>query len=112
MNYFHWSGLAWNLHMLFIITLFLGVVFLIIWAIKSMDKKTLKKWTVWLLLVGILGSLLTASFTFQGMKYMKGDYWAEKKMYMMDKWGKDEFPAKWDEFMKGEMEESMGFEAT
>ncbi|MBI4231595.1 hypothetical protein HY605_00060 [Candidatus Peregrinibacteria bacterium] len=65
-------GLAtgWHFHMLFGTVLFVGVVFLFIWAIKSFDKKQLKKWTTWLLVIGILGTLLTGQLGFRGWKNM------------------------------------------
>lgn len=53
------SPVVWHIHMVFATVLFLGLVFFIIWAVKVLDKKQLKKWTVWLLVIGIIGAALT-----------------------------------------------------
>jgi len=44
----------------------LGIVFLIIWAVRVLDKKQLKKWVVTLLAVGLLGMLLSSALMFTG----------------------------------------------
>lgn len=56
----NWFAMGLGLHMFFGLLLGLGVLFLIIWAFKFADKKTLKKTVTWLLLLGVLGSILTA----------------------------------------------------
>lgn len=51
-----------HLHLIFVgVTLVGGVLFLS-WAIK-MKTNELKQWTLWLLVVGILGVLLTSAFS-------------------------------------------------
>lgn len=60
---------GWHLHLFFGVAAFLGVVFLLMWAHKSFDKKQMKQWTLWLLVVGIVGSLLTSQYSWKSMKY-------------------------------------------
>jgi len=60
-------------HMFFAGIFLLGIVFLLIWAIRLMDKNQLRMWTRWLLIVGIVGGLLTAGGVFMGMKEIVKD---------------------------------------
>ncbi|MDP2642975.1 MAG: hypothetical protein Q8P62_03990 [Candidatus Peregrinibacteria bacterium] len=53
-----WFGM--QIHMLFAVITFLGVVLFLIWAFRVLDKKKMFSWAVWLLALGILGALLTA----------------------------------------------------
>jgi len=78
-----WLLLSFGAHVFFTLVFGLGVIFLLIWAIKSMDKNQLKKWTKWLLIVGILGCLLTCAVGFfmmqKGIK--DGSFDPGKMMY-------------------------------
>ncbi len=82
------NGVAfgWHLHIVFGAVLFLGAVFLVIWAVKSFNKEQLRNWTIALLLIGLLGTLLTGSWGFQGwnqmMKWHNG--YGDKDFKMMD----------------------------
>lgn len=52
------GGLA---HFVFLLSLVIGVVLLIVWIVKSLDKKQLLPWAIGLTIIGILGMLLTIS---------------------------------------------------
>lgn len=77
---------VFGLHALFVFAIFLGIVFMFIWAYKSFDKNQLRKCTRWFLIVGIIGALLTTGcvfFGFRGLnkggderfcKFFKGGY--------------------------------------
>jgi len=54
-----WLFVSFGAHAFFTLVFALGVLFLLIWGIKAMDKNQLRKWTKWLLIVGIVGCLLT-----------------------------------------------------
>lgn len=62
-------ALGWCLHAGFVITSFVGGILFICWAMK-LKPDQLKKWVMWLLIVGILGSLLTASYSYMGWRTM------------------------------------------
>jgi len=51
-----------GLQMIFGLTLLVGVVLFILWAIKSLSKDDLKRWALWLLVIGLLGLLFTSSW--------------------------------------------------
>lgn len=62
-------ALGWCVHAGFVIVSFVGGILFISWAMK-LKPDQLKKWVMWLLVVGILGSLLTSSYSFMGWKTM------------------------------------------
>lgn len=70
MNAYSENALAygWHFHVLFGAVFFAGLVFLIIWAIRVMDKKDLKNWTIWLLVIGAVGVIVTSQYGFYGAK--------------------------------------------
>lgn len=39
-----------------------------------MKKDTMKKWLMWLLIIGLIGSLLTCGLGWKGMKQFKNDF--------------------------------------
>jgi hypothetical protein len=57
---------AFGLHALFMFAIFLGIVFMFIWAYKALDKKQLKKCMQWFLIVGVIGAILTTGGMFFG----------------------------------------------
>ena len=70
MNSFSPFFLGLHVHMLFVgVTLVGGVLFLA-WALK-MKPAEMKKWVIWLLVIGILGALITSSFSGAGL-WMRG----------------------------------------
>lgn len=50
---------------LFMLAFLIGLIFFVVWALRALDKKQLKKWAVWLLVIGLVGTLL---FSFVGKK--------------------------------------------
>lgn len=74
MNFDSWGdgGVAfgWHVHMIFAGLLTVGAILLIIWAYKTMDKKQLKNWTLWLIVIGLIGTLLTGGLGVRGFKSM------------------------------------------
>ncbi len=68
-----WLMAGWQLHALFATALFLGIVLFVIWAAR-LKSKVLIKWVTWLLVVGILGTLLTCGFGWKGMRGMMGSW--------------------------------------
>lgn len=110
---------GWHLHIILGGALFLGVVFLVIWAIKFMSKKELMNWTLWLIVLGIIGVLLTAGLGFNGWKQMMrlNNGWDLERVNwksMMDDIKEEDYKdlgtrEEWEDFMLKEMEEHMGF---
>lgn len=72
-------------HSLFMLSTFLGLVFLIIWAAKYLKQETLKTWIVWFLVVGLVGSFLTIGGSFMGMMTGLGN----GPGFMMDQWDEE-----------------------
>jgi len=69
-----WALLGMHLHMVFATAIFVGLVFFFVYAIKFMKKDALKKWLMWLLIVGLVGALLTCGLGWKGMKKMRDDF--------------------------------------
>lgn len=61
------------LHCFFATLLFIGIVLLIIWMVKNLNKKDLMNWIIILLLVGVLGTVLTMNASIRGWKAMMSD---------------------------------------
>ncbi|MFH1218489.1 MAG: hypothetical protein V1679_01460 [Candidatus Peregrinibacteria bacterium] len=77
MGYAHMG--AWLPMKAFCFLFMLGVVLFIVWAVRGMDKKTLKKWMLSLLIVGFVGALASSLFLMKdcdgklGWKGLKGE---------------------------------------
>lgn len=56
------STFLFGFHKLFALAFLLGLIFFIYWAIKNLKKDELKNWAITLLIIGLAGLLLTASF--------------------------------------------------
>lgn len=69
-----WTMVGLHLHMVFATALFVGLVFFFVYAIKFMKKDDMKKWLMWLLIVGLIGSLLTCGLGWKGMKQFRDDF--------------------------------------
>lgn len=81
MDYAHFgTGAGFLFLKLFCLAFFLGVVLFVVWAAK-LDKKTLKKWFVSLLVIGAAGILVASLLMMQfgGYKDWKG--------WKLDKYG-------------------------
>lgn len=67
------SGVAfvWHLHLVFVFTAFVGGILFLSWAMK-LKPDQLKKWVQWLLIIGVLGTLLTAGASLQFWSMIRG----------------------------------------
>lgn len=74
-----WLSVAWCLHGLFCLALFIGVILFVVWASKHLNKKGLKKLVIWLLAIGLVGLLITAPFANRHFKDTMGK-WGKFKM--------------------------------
>ncbi len=55
-------GALWGIHMLAVIFSIVGIIFLVMWAVKALSKEQLKMWGIALVIIGIVLCLLTAAF--------------------------------------------------
>lgn len=62
---------AWHLHAVFVLTAFIGGILFIAWAMK-LKPDQLMKWVKWLLIIGILGTLVTSGASMQFWGMMRG----------------------------------------
>lgn len=77
------SGLLWlQLHCFFGVFVIAGAILLIIWAVKYLSGNALKSLTIWLLIIGIIGSLLTTIPAMNGVKNLIGAWRGEQPMMM------------------------------
>ena len=71
---------AFTLHKLSAIALMLGLLFFVVWAIKNIHKDKLKKLSVTLIVIGVLGAILSGMIGGGSYRYHKkgfydkGDY--------------------------------------
>lgn len=56
------SWLAMHFHMMFMLSLLLGLILFMVWAIRDLKAKKLVKLFIWMLAVGVIGSIITAYF--------------------------------------------------
>lgn len=122
MNYFNAGvpGLAygWHIHGFFGLMSLIGAILLIILAVRTMDKKELRTWTIWLIAIGIIGTILTSSWGFYGSSelfggmmgkqgYMQNVNWQQ----MMGDINDDDQSSldtndKWNDYMRGKMRDN------
>ena len=69
-----WALLGMSLHMLFSVAMVVGLVFFFMYAVKFMKKDTMKKWCLWLVIVGLVGALLTCGLGWKGMQKFRNDF--------------------------------------
>jgi hypothetical protein len=69
-------------HVIFGFIAFFGFIAGLVWVIKFADQKTVIKWAKWTIAIGIIGLLLTASYSMMGWGYMK---MGKMKGYMMER---------------------------
>lgn len=65
-------ALVAGLHKLFALSFLLGLIFFVVWALRSLKKDQLKKLSIILLAIGIVGCLLIMAFGGFGLKAKKG----------------------------------------
>lgn len=63
-------GYFWHVHLFFGLLILTGLIFLFIWAAENLKPQDLTKWAAILIIVGLLGTLLTANWGFRGMRSM------------------------------------------
>lgn len=66
-------GLGFGLLHLFCLSFFLGIVLFVVWAVKALDKKQLKKLVTWLLAVGLVGMIGSALLLSNSARFDKDD---------------------------------------
>jgi hypothetical protein len=67
------AGVFWlHLHWFFGAFAIVGYILLTVWALKNLTGEKLKSVTVWLLAIGIIGTLLTAPLAAGGFQWMMG----------------------------------------
>jgi hypothetical protein len=67
------SGMfALHLHWFFGAFAIVGFILLTVWALKNLSGEKLKSFTMWILVIGIIGTLLTAPFAAKGIQWMVG----------------------------------------
>ena len=75
----------WALHVLAVIAFFVGALFLIWWALKTLSNKQLKHWGIWLVVLGTLVCLVTIGM--RGAPWMgNGDGLGGKGSVRMMQW--------------------------
>ena len=57
-----WLSVGIHLHALFGFMAIIGGIFFTVWGLKNVHGKDLKKLSLWLLVIGVIGILLTAPF--------------------------------------------------
>lgn len=62
-SFMHGYLLLKHLHMLSGLLLMIGVVLFLIWAAKNLKKDQLKKWSMWLVVIGLVGGVVTAKLS-------------------------------------------------
>lgn len=67
-----WLAVGWCLHAGFVIATLVGVALFLVWAVK-LKPDQLKQWVLWLLIIGSIGGILTAQYSFMGWRGMMGN---------------------------------------
>ncbi|MDO8648884.1 MAG: DUF305 domain-containing protein [Candidatus Peregrinibacteria bacterium] len=98
----------WGLHVLSMIAFSIGLIFLVVWAIKHLHEKQLKSWGIGLVIVGILACLLTIGVKGSPwMGYGMGGLGYARMMPMMG-FDDDDNGSSRGMMMQGMMENGMG----
>jgi hypothetical protein len=74
MNNFPNFGFTFGITKLFSLAFIIGLIFLIVWALKNLKKDQLLNWGIVLLVVGILGWFLAGSYGGYGMHSKFGSF--------------------------------------
>lgn len=70
--HFGWgAGSLFGLFHLFCLSFGLGLVLFVVWAVKALNKKELKKLVTWLLAVGLVGMILSGLLVWKAMPFYK-----------------------------------------
>ncbi|MBW2977960.1 hypothetical protein KY331_03890 [Candidatus Woesearchaeota archaeon] len=65
-------ALVAGLHKLFALAFLLGLIFFVVWALRNLKKNQLKKLSITLLVIGIVGCLLITALGGFGLKTKRG----------------------------------------
>lgn len=69
------TAMFWlHLHWFFGAFAIVGFILLTVWAAKKLSAENLKSFTIWLLVIGIVGTLLTAPLAFSGFQRMANSW--------------------------------------
>src|SRR5687767_11116385 len=61
-----WFAAGAALHVLFSLLFAIGIIFLLVWTIKTLPMLKLRNWGIGLLVIGLLGCILTVFLAFAG----------------------------------------------
>lgn len=65
------AGIVWlHIHWFFGSFAIVGFILLTVWALRSLRKETLKTLTLWLLVIGIVGTLVSAPLAMPGAQWI------------------------------------------
>ena len=70
-------GIEFIILKLFCLIFFLGIILFMVWAIRTLNKKQLKKWVIGMLVVGLVGMIASSLLMDKGKD---GTKWGEWKM--------------------------------
>ena len=62
------------------VVLLIGLIFFVVWALRALDKKQLKKWAIWFLVIGFVGTILCSFCGAKKMMTMDKKMMYEKEM--------------------------------
>lgn len=68
------GGIGFHLHMVFGVMAIVGLILFIYWSVKHLNKKQLARLTALLLVIGIIGMLLTATFGWRNWQGMMNNF--------------------------------------
>ena len=77
-------GIGFVLMKLSCLAFVLGIILFLVWAIRTLKKKDLRKWVVGLIVAGILGMIVSALIVGSSGMWEKDGMWGMHKM-----WGND-----------------------
>lgn len=72
-QFFSSVAFGWYLHWFFGTLLLIGIVLLVFWMVKNLNKKDMLSWIIILLIIGILGTVLTMNTSLKAWKSMMND---------------------------------------
>lgn len=78
-------GIEFIILKLFCLTFFLGIILFMVWAIRTLNKKQLKKWVVGMLLIGLVGMIASSLLLAKNKDSVKWEEWKADKFEMMMK---------------------------
>lgn len=83
--HFGYMGIEFIILKLFCLTFFLGIILFMVWAIRTLNKKQLKKWVIGMLLIGLVGMIASSLLLVKNKDSVKWEEWKADKFEMMMK---------------------------